>query len=95
MSEKVDRRMVLKGAAAAVAGMATPDVASASWTDGLTLGEPVPFSFDAFKNQARLLAKAPYAGPPRPAPDIVQKINYEEWGKIKFRDDHAIFAEGL
>ena len=24
----------------------------------------------------------------------MQKINYEEWGKIRFRPDHALFADG-
>ncbi|MBV8473322.1 MAG: glucan biosynthesis protein D, partial [Hyphomicrobiales bacterium] len=28
------------------------------------------------------------------APEIVQRINYEEWGKIRFRSDHALFADG-
>jgi len=95
MSDKLDRRTVLRGAAATAASIATTDISSAAaWTDGLKLGDPVAFSYEAFKSQARALAQAPYAGPPRPAPDVVQKINYEEWGKIKFRDDHAIFADG-
>ena len=37
---------------------------------------------------------APYVPPTRPAPDVVQKINYEEWGKIKFRIEDALFADG-
>ena len=40
------------------------------------------------------MAHSPYVAPLRPAPQIVQKINYEEWGKIKFRTDHAVFADG-
>ena len=36
----------------------------------------------------------PYEPPPRPAPEVLQKINYEEWGKIKYRDDYALFANG-
>ena len=36
----------------------------------------------------------PTSPPPRPAPDVLQKINYEEWGKIRFRDDYALFADG-
>ena len=40
------------------------------------------------------MAGEPYAGPARPAPDIVAKINYEAWGKIKFDMDHALYADG-
>ena len=27
-------------------------------------------------------------------PEVLQKINYEEWGKIRYRDDYALFADG-
>jgi glucans biosynthesis protein len=66
MSEIIDRRTVLKGAAATAAGLAMTDIAAASWTDGLRLGEPIPFSYESFKAEARALSKAPYSGPPRP-----------------------------
>src|SRR5579871_1197294 len=69
MSDSVDRRTMLKGAA-------------------------VAFSYDIFKQQARERAHAPYEPPPRPSPDVLQKINYEEWGKIRFRDAYALFANG-
>ena len=36
----------------------------------------------------------PTRPPPRPAPEVLQKINYEEWGKIRYRDDYALFANG-
>ena len=94
MNDTVDRRTILKSAAATAIGMATSELAAAAAAEGLKLADPVAFTYEAFKTQARVLAQAPYVGPPRPAPDVVQKINYEEWGKIKFRDDHALFAEG-
>ena len=93
MTNTVDRRTLLKGAAAAAAVSAIGESATAA-PDGLTFGEPSAFSFDLLKAQAREKAHGPYAPPPRPAPDIVQKINYEEWGKIRFRPDHALFADG-
>ncbi len=40
------------------------------------------------------MAKEPYAEPVRPAPEIVQKIDYEAWGKIRFDADQALFAKG-
>jgi glucans biosynthesis protein len=94
MTEQVDRRTLLKGAAAAAIGWVASDLAAAAAAEGLTLAEPAPFSYDSFRDQARAMAHGPYIGPPRPAPEVVQKINYEEWGKIKFRDDHALFADG-
>jgi len=93
MTNTVDRRTVLMGAAAAAAVSAMGENAAAA-PDGLTFGEPSAFSFDLLKAQAREKAHGPYAPPPQPAPEIVQKINYEEWGKIRFRPDHALFADG-
>ena len=93
MTNTVDRRTVLKGAAAAAAVSAIGENAAAA-PDGLTFGDPSAFSFDLFKARAREKAHGPYAPPPQPAPEVVQKINYEEWGKIRFRPDHALFANG-
>ncbi|SMF39475.1 glucans biosynthesis protein [Tistlia consotensis] len=61
---------------------------------GLRLGEPRPFSFEALTEQARRLAAAPYEPPYRPAPEIVQKIDYQTHGQIRFRAEDALFAEG-
>jgi len=93
MTNTVDRRTLMKGAAAAAAVSAIGENAAAA-PDGLSFGEPSAFSFDLLKAQAREKAHGPYAPPPHPAPEIVQKINYEEWGKIRFRPDHALFADG-
>ena len=92
--EDLGRRTVLKGvaASAAAAGALGEAFASAA-ADGLKFEAPQPFSYDLFKARARDLAHAAYT-PPRPAPDVVQKINYEEWGKIRFRTDAALFADG-
>jgi glucans biosynthesis protein len=92
MFDKPDRRTVLKGVAASAVTLGAFGEAFAA--DGLQLGEPQPFSYDLFKARARANAHAPYVPPPRPVPEVVQKINYEEWGKIKFRIDDALFADG-
>ncbi|HEY1943312.1 MAG TPA: glucan biosynthesis protein D [Roseiarcus sp.] len=95
MSDSLDRRSVLKGGAAAAAvAMTSVGEVSAAAQEGLNFDTPVAFSYDLLKAHARERANAPYAPPPRPAPEIVQKINYEEWGKIRFRSDHALFADG-
>ncbi len=92
----VDRRSVLKAVAASVAaGLASTGGGRAlAQTDGLKLGKPAAFSFDKLKDMAKRVAAAPYASPPKPAPEIVGKIDYDAWGKIKFATDHAVFADG-
>src|SRR5215468_1939133 len=95
MSERLDRRTLLKAAAAASAAALNP--LAEAWgaeVDGLQFDPPVPFSYELFKSQARDRAHAPYVPPPRPAQEVLQKINYEEWGKIHYRDDYALFANG-
>ncbi len=94
MSDSLDRRTLLKGAAVAAVAMSSIGEAGAAFPDGLGYGEPVAFSYDLLKAQAREKAHAPYVAPPHPAPEVVQKINYEEWGKIRYRSDHALFADG-
>ncbi len=94
MSDSVNRRTVLKGVAASAAAMSPVGEALAAEPEGLQFEPPVPFSYALFKAQASDRAHAPYQPPPRPSPDVLQRINYEEWGKIRFRDAYALFANG-
>ena len=94
MSESLDRRTLLKGAAASAAALNPLAEAFGAQSDGLQFDPSVPFTYDLFRTQARDRAHAPYVPPPRPAPEVLQKINYEEWGKIRYRDDFALFASG-
>lgn len=90
-----DRRSLLKAMAAASAMGLVPDaVTPAQAQSGLKLGSPEPFSFDLLKEKARVMATQPYQPPMRPAPEIVTKLNYEEWGKLTFNTDQALFANG-
>ena len=109
MPDPFDRRTVLKAAAssatlvAAAAHAQTPTdrmvpAPSSGPTKAggapLQFGPAKPFSFDALKALAKQMAGEPYKGPDRPAPDVVAQINYEEWGKIKFDMDSALYAQG-
>jgi len=94
MSDSLDRRTLLKGAAVAAVAIGSIGEGVAAFPDGLAYAEPVAFSYDLLKAQARERAHGPYVAPPHPAPEVVQKINYEEWGKIRYRSDHALFADG-
>jgi glucans biosynthesis protein len=89
-----NRRTFLKAAAAAAAfGLADANGTKAA-DNGLKLGFPQPFSFDLLKETVRNMAKEPYVGPARPAPEIIAKIDYEAWGKIKFDMNQALNAAG-
>src|SRR6478735_2538191 len=90
----IDRRQLLK-CASATAGLAAAGFPlSALAQAGLKMGAPVPFSFEELKRRARDMAGAPYAPPPRPAPEVLQKIDYDAHGKIKFKPDLALWADG-
>ncbi|MGO9004165.1 MAG: glucan biosynthesis protein, partial [Beijerinckiaceae bacterium] len=94
-----NRRTLLQAAAAAAAlGLANAGprkaMAAENGAPGLKFAAPEAFSFDRLKQTAARMAREPYVGPARPAPDIVAKIDYEAWGKIKFEINHALFANG-
>ncbi|MGO9006430.1 MAG: glucan biosynthesis protein [Beijerinckiaceae bacterium] len=94
-----NRRTLLQTAAAAAAlGLANAGprkaLAAENGGSGLKFAAPEAFSFDLLKKTAARMAHEPYVGPARPSPDIVAKIDYEAWGKIKFEINHALFANG-
>jgi len=93
MENTPDRRVVLKGIAASAFSLGSVGEAFAAG-DALQLDDPQPFSFDGLKAMARERARGPYVAPPRPSPEIVQQINYEQWGKIRFKMEDSLFAHG-
>ena len=60
----------------------------------LKFGQPEPFSFDRLKALAKQMAGEPYRGPNLPDASILDQITYEEWGKIAFDMDSALYAQG-
>ncbi len=87
----LDRRNFLKLALAAQAFAAFPANAAAP---GLRFGEPQPFSGDWLKAHAQALAAASYSPPPHPDPQIVASIDYDAHGKLKYKNDFALFGDG-
>ncbi|MBV9078049.1 MAG: glucan biosynthesis protein D [Methylobacteriaceae bacterium] len=91
----IDRRTLLGAAAAGTAGLAAlgfpPDAMAA---EGLSFGPPEPFSFEALKQRVRALATRPYEAPPVPRPDVLWRIDYDAHGRIRFKTDVALFANG-
>ena len=89
-----DRRRFLAAGSASLALAALGLPPSALAAAGLKLGQPAPFSFDALVALARSLAAAPPL-PAEPLPaTVLEKIDYEEHGKIRFNTDAALFAGG-
>jgi periplasmic glucans biosynthesis protein len=87
---RLNRRVLLSGALA-VAASAAPGGARA---DGLRFGPARPFSFDHLKQWGRELAGAPHRPPLRPAPEVLQQIDYDAHGKLRFKTELALWADG-
>lgn len=97
-SAKPDRRSFIAagGATLALAALGLPARAQSVAVGGapLRLSEPRPFSFDGLTEEARALAAAPFvAGTPLPQ-DVLDKIDYDAHGKIKFDTKSALFGDG-
>jgi hypothetical protein len=90
----LDRRSFLAagGAAAALAALGLPQEALAA--NGLQLSQPTPFSFDALVAQAKSLAAKPYVAAVPLAPEVLERIDYDAHGKIKFDPANALFRDG-
>lgn len=96
MNNKTSRRAFLQSASLLTLGgmFFNPIPALLAAPGRLRFGPAAAFSFDALVERAAALAKAPYVPPPTPLPAVVQQIDYEAWGNIRFRPDYALFAQG-
>ena len=90
----LDRRTFLVSAGATATLAALGIRSSAAATPELRLGESTPFSFDALINRAKESAARPYVEPAGPPKEILDKIDYDAHGKIRFKPDYALFANG-
>jgi glucans biosynthesis protein len=87
----LDRRTFLKLTLAAQAVGALPANAA---PQGLRFGAAQPFSYDWLKAEAQSRASKPYREPPRPDPSIVAAIDYDAYGKLKYKPDDALYGDG-
>ena len=95
MTSPLDRRALLQAMTAMGAMALLSDGGfTALAQSALKTGNPEPFSWDKLKATAKEMAQGAYKPPRVPDPEIVNKINYEEWGKITFNTDQAVFADG-
>ncbi len=90
----IDRRRLMAGAAGTAALAAAGFGRDALAQAGLKFGSAQPFSFEALKARAKDLAAKPYAPPPRPRPDVLERIDYDAHGKIRFKPEMALWANG-
>jgi glucans biosynthesis protein len=94
MRKMINRRSLLTAGATSLvfAGFrAIPDAWAAK---GLRLAEPQAFSFEDLVERARAKAAAPYLAPPAPPAGVLDTIDNDAQGKIKFKNDYALFADG-
>jgi periplasmic glucans biosynthesis protein len=90
----IDRRRLLTATATLGAAAAAGFSPEALAQTGLKLGEAQRYSFEALKARARDMAGKSYTPPPRPRPDVLDRIDYDAHGKIRYRTDLALWANG-
>ena len=92
------RDLLRTGAAAALATGAGPGSlaaqAPAARPPQLGYGAPEPFSFGALKDIVRRSAAGPYVKPATGNPDVLWRIDYDQHGKLAYKTDLALWAEG-
>ena len=90
MSELEPPQTATATAALAAQGFSAPALAQ----QGLKMGAPSPFSFEELKKRAQDMARSPYVAPPSPSPEVLYQIDYDAHGKIRFKTDLALWANG-
>jgi periplasmic glucans biosynthesis protein len=90
----IDRRSVLATASASIALSALGLPAKALAAAGLKLGKAQPFSFEALTQEMQARASRPYAREASLPEAVLDRIDYEAHGKLKFNTDYALFRDG-
>lgn len=100
IGSKLNRRQILAGATAAGIAAHFPHAATAGPAGeaaaarlGPSLGTPAPFSFEALKARAAKLAETPWVDREKVAREIVSRITYDAYQKIRFRPDMTIMLD--
>ena len=90
----IDRRSVLFGAASLTLSALGLPLRALGAVSGLKLGKPQPFSFDDLVKEMQQRATTAYV-PERSLPQgVLDRIGYDEHGKLKFSSDRALFRDG-
>jgi glucans biosynthesis protein len=95
MTKRLDRRAFCKGVAfATIAGLGGPNAAQAAAKAGLKFGPAAPFSFELLKLEAKKLVAEAYRAPSSADREIIDSLDYDQWGKIHYNPDFALYADG-
>ncbi len=89
-----NRRRFLSLLASAAASTAFPWSNALSAEAGLALGSSSLFSWEGLIKEAQLMAKQPYQPAPQLKHELLEQIDWEAHGKIHFKSENALFAEG-
>jgi glucans biosynthesis protein len=92
--ETLSRRRLLVGAGALGAWNALPHAAWAALPTQLEYGPAQAFSFDDLIARARTLAGQAYAPSPALSRDVLERIDYDAHGKLRYKSEFALFARG-
>jgi periplasmic glucans biosynthesis protein len=90
----IHRRSVLAAAGASIVVSALGLPGRALAAAGLKLGQAEPFSFDALTKEMQTRAAHPYVQSNHLPQAVLDRIDYEAHGKIKFNTDYALFRDG-
>jgi glucans biosynthesis protein len=85
---------VLSAGGAAIVAAALGGVRPARAAPRLQVGAATPFSFEALVEQARASAARAYAPAAALPGDVLDRIDYDAHGRIRFKPDCALFADG-
>lgn len=71
-----------------------PSAQAAGGVRSLKLGDRQPFSFEGLVEQARQLSAKPHVRDTSLPAEVLNRIDYEQHGKIRFDTDLALFRDG-
>ena len=88
------RQLIVAGASLALPAIGTTVIPRRAVAEaGPSFGQPQPFDFAGLRKTAKALAGKAYVAP-KQAPAIVDKIDFDEAQKIKYRAEKALFTGG-
>lgn len=93
MVSKVDRRQLLAGAGATLAGaqLRFPAAIAQGKVGGAALGGPsVPFSYDTLRSWSQMIAASPFQPAHVARPDLLERINYDAYQQLRYRPDKSL-----
>lgn len=78
----------------ALTGLTPEAQAATTATPQLQYGPTQAFSFEGLIQQAQALATRRYVPPPALSRDVLERIDYDAHGKLRYKTDVALFAQG-